>query len=391
MNLNESIFGIEAPKFIDAESNEILLDYFVVLKDEKDLGTIIHPSIINRHREWIDKGDHWIFEGLIHLFKYDDPEEKYLELKNYYKQNVILYKRRDGFPFFNAEEEDAYFRIDKLEPIFLNASGFPDVLFISFLSVETAFPVTIKEPELIAGYYAGLLTDNPPGTIHGSSSGNWYDINNLNSSTKRLDGGAYIGWNGKINGINCFRTGFQSPNNNVIKCQGEDILTGETDITIICVVLRESVSSGDSIFFTFKTSGVENQFTMRMNTDGKFKNDMLRFSNSESISNITENNYANNEPHIIVSRFNQTFKTLDLIVNGQEHLTDANPDYISIGLNALTDHPWIGSYDPFTSGTYRFNGLIGDLLFYNGILHKTQINKICNTLKTRFNAVWENI
>ncbi|MBS4034407.1 MAG: hypothetical protein KGZ85_08090 [Ignavibacterium sp.] len=149
MAAKDSIFGIQAPKFVDDESNEVLLNYFVVLKDEKDFGTIEHQSIINRHREWVDKGDHWIFEGLIHLFKYDDPEAKYLELQNYYKQNVRLYKRRDGSFYLNNNLDPVYFRLDKLEPIVLTSKNAPDGLLISFVSIEPVNTLIRSKKSLI--------------------------------------------------------------------------------------------------------------------------------------------------------------------------------------------------------------------------------------------------
>lgn len=136
MTLSNSFFGIAAPKFVHS-STTYLLDHVVILKDEPETEFIRHESIINRHREWVPKGTHWIYQVNLLLFKYADPSAKYAELKALERANVSqLFRRRDGAPIKDASNADVEFRIDSINETYIDRYDYPDVLTITFKSVD---------------------------------------------------------------------------------------------------------------------------------------------------------------------------------------------------------------------------------------------------------------
>lgn len=143
----QSIFGIEDPKIILDDESEIIFYHSVVLKDEPDFLTLQQESIITGHREWIDLGEHWIFQIETFLWKYANPTTFYLELMDLLYNEVILYRRKDGSPFTNPEGEDALFRIDEVIPNYVRQTKYYDVLIVTFVSVD---PITtpITTPDL---------------------------------------------------------------------------------------------------------------------------------------------------------------------------------------------------------------------------------------------------
>lgn len=253
----------------------------------------------------------------------------------------------------------------------------------------------IDMPGFLAGYYANRLSDTPAGTIQGASSGNWYNIQNIPTTTKYLRRAAAwsaIGGNGQLNGLNCWRTGFISPTftASLLDADSNDILTGLTNFTIAIVVYRTSASTFQSIFFTHMLTGTANQFYLAKRITGEFQIDMFRFSNTQGVNLITANAYNDNEIQIVIAQFDQTNKTARLIVNGQEDISGTNANYISQVLDTNNETPRIGNYTSSTT-SYRFNGLIGDIFFFNTIITDSQINQIANYLKNRFNGTWINI
>ncbi len=74
---------------------EILLDHSEIVRDEPDIKTIMHESIINRHREWVDFAEHWAFDVMINVHKYSDSLIKFNELYEQLGKEGILYRHRD--------------------------------------------------------------------------------------------------------------------------------------------------------------------------------------------------------------------------------------------------------------------------------------------------------
>ncbi|MBS4034406.1 MAG: hypothetical protein KGZ85_08085 [Ignavibacterium sp.] len=141
--MQNSIFGIEAPQF-EADSEIILLDHVVIERanDSFYYGDIIHESVFNRYIVWTDMGDHFNFRLLMYLFKYDNPQEKYDELKLYHRSLVKLWRRRDGQPFRNNNDEIVLFRFDQMNESFLHNVKYPDVLTLVFKSQD---PIDISK------------------------------------------------------------------------------------------------------------------------------------------------------------------------------------------------------------------------------------------------------
>lgn len=141
--MQNSIFGIEAPQF-EVDSEIILLDHVVINKENDffDYDDILHESVFNRYRVWTDMGDHFNFRLLMYLFKYEFPEQKYQELKQYHRSLVKLWRRRDGNPFVDKAGQPVLFRFDQLNQSFLHDVLYPDVLTLVFKSQD---PVDISK------------------------------------------------------------------------------------------------------------------------------------------------------------------------------------------------------------------------------------------------------
>lgn len=141
--MQNSIFGIEAPQF-EFDSTIVELDHVVISNENNsfDYDDIVHESVFNRYRVWTDMGDHFTFRLLMYLFKYDNPQAKYDELKAYHKSLVKLWRRRDGNPFRNAANEIVLFRFDQMNESFLHDYLYPDILSLVFISQD---PIDISK------------------------------------------------------------------------------------------------------------------------------------------------------------------------------------------------------------------------------------------------------
>lgn len=159
-----SIFGTEEPKFISGET-EVNLDNCVILKDEADVLNIEHKDIVNGYRQWSSKGKHWIFEVDVYITKHADPEASYNTLKAYEHEIVTLYRRRDGSPFINENDDEITFFIESIDEIYLKHYLYPDILRFRFISVNPVdiFIGTATLPgwSVEALTYYNLLTDPP--------------------------------------------------------------------------------------------------------------------------------------------------------------------------------------------------------------------------------------
>lgn len=136
--MNVSIFGSEAPKF-NYNGIDVLLDNWVTLKFEPEGDNeVIQESEIEDKRNFITHNKFWIFEGLIDLYKYNslsDIRTKFEEIYQYNHQDVVLYKYRDGFPFFTKDINEATFRLEMF-PKDLDTLDCKDLLLLRFTSNE---------------------------------------------------------------------------------------------------------------------------------------------------------------------------------------------------------------------------------------------------------------
>lgn len=135
MSVNQSIFGIEAPKF-DSSGTEVLLDYAVVLRDEPEHEEILFQSVLNNHRTWYDKGDHYTFEVMINLFKYADPLAKFNEIYTHLNSLVTLWRRRDRDAFKDSSGDVVYFELTEITPVWIDSYIKPDQLILLFESTD---------------------------------------------------------------------------------------------------------------------------------------------------------------------------------------------------------------------------------------------------------------
>jgi len=135
--LIQSLFGIQAPKYI-VGSTTVNLDHWITLDDGPEDDIIMHESIINRHREWVVKGQHWIFSGNLLLFKYADPQTKYDELKpDEYTLVDQLFRRRDGIAIKDAADAVVKFRVESIHETYIkDHPDYPDILRITFKSQD---------------------------------------------------------------------------------------------------------------------------------------------------------------------------------------------------------------------------------------------------------------
>jgi len=114
----------------------ILLDYVAVLKDEPEIEQLIHKSEISGHREYVERGEHWLFRLRLHLFKYSDPRSKFEEIYHYKRAKVTLWRHRDGSQFLDSDGNDVLFMLEEVTPAYLERAEFRDVLILTFRSTD---------------------------------------------------------------------------------------------------------------------------------------------------------------------------------------------------------------------------------------------------------------
>lgn len=139
--MNQSIFGSAAPKFVYDLGGEnetiVLLNYWVTTIDEPDSRELVHESEIEPDRDIIDRGDFWIYEGRINLYKYSSMtfiRSKFEEIYQFNKKKVTLFRHQDGEPFKDASGNNLLFYM-KVTPTFLTTLDFRDILIVNFRSL----------------------------------------------------------------------------------------------------------------------------------------------------------------------------------------------------------------------------------------------------------------
>jgi hypothetical protein len=136
MSLPNSIFGVDHPSFVK-DAATVDLEHFEVTKDEPEDFSKKHQSVLTGKRTYVDKGEHWIFEGILNLWKYADPLTKYNEIWAYRKAVVDkLYRRSDNEAIKDVDDNFVTFKLTQIVPLNLDGPEMADRLFLSFESVD---------------------------------------------------------------------------------------------------------------------------------------------------------------------------------------------------------------------------------------------------------------
>lgn len=135
------IFGSEAPKFIydPAGANiEILLDYVVIEKDEPEDDLLIHQSIFTGHREFILKGQYWIVELKLHLYKLGitDGTAFYNTIKLYEGMKIRFYRHRNGDYLKDSTGAEVEMFLEYVNESYYDTVNYPDYLLLRFKSTK---------------------------------------------------------------------------------------------------------------------------------------------------------------------------------------------------------------------------------------------------------------
>ena len=133
-----SIFGSLQPKFVinagTVDEATLYFDHFLLKTDEPEQIKIVHEDEIDHTRFITYKGSLWTFEGVDHLYKYDNPGNKWSELKSFEHKKGILYPHRDGSPFYNPYGDPAEFYFDFLKPFLKTQRPARDAVMVRFIS-----------------------------------------------------------------------------------------------------------------------------------------------------------------------------------------------------------------------------------------------------------------
>lgn len=142
--VSSSIFGSEGPKIVFDLGGEnettVILGKWVTTADEPDsLREIINESELEDDRDIISLGgEFWKFEGFVHLHKYSDPElirSKFEEIYQFNRQNVVLYKHKDG-NYFKDTNGDAVLWKMNCFPKNYQPLDYRDLLIVQFRSLK---------------------------------------------------------------------------------------------------------------------------------------------------------------------------------------------------------------------------------------------------------------
>lgn len=139
-----SIFGTSAPKFIAADSTEVLLDY-VLYRQDYEHNIREHKSGLNRNRSFYNRGTHIEFTGTIYLYKYGDPALKLRTLDTYRNTLVTLYRHRDGEPYQTPDEENVPFLFIELFPYYVFGYTDPNLYDVADFRFISLNPVDVSQ------------------------------------------------------------------------------------------------------------------------------------------------------------------------------------------------------------------------------------------------------
>lgn len=383
----EPLFGLAAPKFIydpGGVNEEIVLDYSVIQKDELKPDIIVHKSVLNGHREFINKGSHHLFEVRIHLHKYTDKAARLVklkELKSYLTFDVILYRHSDGVSIKNLLGDPVLYTITEIEEGYYKTPDFKDIVTIAFQSkdyvdfsnsgVEEIFdPLTLANYQ--AGYLMNLTTDDPAGSILASAQSQWVDAILLNATAKYFQANATPTFE-TINGLKAYTIkGATSYLRNITF----DVFNSLTDFTFLIGFQKADNGTNNNIIFYRQNSDNSQQCWLNMQSGGVIEVLMRNTTGAATIVNVsTAEVYDDNLPHCIVAVFNQSTKTVHLYTDKGEHITDTDAAYVSMSLDAGDAWDiWLANW---AAETLSFNpGLLGDVIILNEAADETLVGQL---------------
>lgn len=390
-----SMFGTLFPKFIAnpfTTRDEILLNYAVVLKDEPDPRNYNVEAVRTGKRVFTNEGKHWIFQVKIYLWKYADPETKYLELKGFEGTEVELFRHSDGEPFYSTNGLVCPFNLISVNESYTDPHNKYDVLILTFLSSASASNELVNPIDIDASYLMDAVESG--GTADNSYWKNLFALGTDNELTKSfLRGSAnfYLTVNGhearRIYVFNAFPGTDFAFGTTTTEIQA--LRTGN-DFTIIISFCRHTYPA-------LSDAGRRGLFEM-LTSDGNY----FRIYNAEQLSAtmgdgsnevsvITAGTYADvgggdTEFYTVAVVFDQTNKRINLYTNLGEDLSDTNASYVSSPLsNGSSGWPKIGTVTGIT-GAYA--GAVGDIIFFNQALNKTVINYYARRQTGRLAIDW---
>jgi hypothetical protein len=129
--MSQETWGIEEPAW-KVGSTTFNLDYFVRGRDEALYETKILQSKITGSRTIIKRPVGWVFEGIIHLYKYADPLGSLTTLYGLYRSDGTLWRHRDGKALSDENETVIPFRLTRIERFFLTTTSYQDALRLKF-------------------------------------------------------------------------------------------------------------------------------------------------------------------------------------------------------------------------------------------------------------------
>jgi hypothetical protein len=137
MSLPNSIFGIDHPSFVK-DAATVDLEHFEVTRDEPEDFSKKHQSVLTGKRTYVDKGEHWIFEGILNLFKYEaNALTKYNEIWGYRKAIIDkLYRRSDNEAIKDVDNNFVSFKLVHIVPMHVDGPEMADRLLLRFESVD---------------------------------------------------------------------------------------------------------------------------------------------------------------------------------------------------------------------------------------------------------------
>jgi hypothetical protein len=174
-----SIFGSKYP--LIKRPGQVAIDarYSRVVKDEPETAAVINKAEIGGARYSFVRGQRWIFEIEINLFKYPDSGDLVFQrwIENLGATDFIIFRHYDGEPFTDENGIEVFFTLVEVKPFYLTQGRKYDRLLLRFVSNDFVYMENAGFSRRYAPYYLRTinfsalgLTGNPRG-IFTSRSG----------------------------------------------------------------------------------------------------------------------------------------------------------------------------------------------------------------------------
>jgi len=132
-----SIFGDSYPKCYITSGSDILLENSLLEADYVVPQTLEHVSVLNGNINYVTLDDRSEMNLTVYLYKYDDPVEKFAEIKTIKGQEVVFYPHADGEPLKDRIGGVALMYVEEIKPFYLFQTTYYDALKISLKSKGT--------------------------------------------------------------------------------------------------------------------------------------------------------------------------------------------------------------------------------------------------------------